>query len=176
MVAVRFGVFVTPSVKRIFYPGYAVFAILLRLPGCVIFPFRFFGAHDLAEIFTQIGGKPFLMICYVGQFVTAVGMGLRQEREIFQRVDLGLSEEAGFLHLAEDDSTAAGRFLRAADGIEEGRVLTHADQHGSLFNVKVAWHLVKINAGSRADSHGVVTEIELVEVHVDDFFFGIKPL
>ena len=57
-----------------------------------------------------------------------------------------------------------------------GRVLAHTHQCCGLLNVQILRVFIKIYLAGHLDAHGIVQEVELVEVHLDDLVLGIIAL
>ena len=53
------------------------------------------------------------------------------------------------------------------------RVLYHAHESGGFLDIEVFGVLAEIYIGGRFDSDGVVEEVKLVEIHFQDFLFGV---
>ena len=63
-----------------------------------------------------------------------------------------------------------------AQGIIVGGILEHADEHGSLLDLEVGGLFAEIDVGGSLDAHGIVEEIEAVEIHIDDLVLGVESL
>ena len=169
-------VLVAPSVKRIVLPRQTVVHKLLVLPRGIPAAVGFAGSHDLTQVLAQVRSHTGLVVGGVSQPVTAVGGGVGQQRGDLQRVVLLFGQEACLLHLFHDHRTARQGFLGAPDRVEQSRVLQHAYQHGGFLDVHLIRSLAEIDVARRTDADGVVAEIELVQIHVDDFLLGVEGL
>ncbi len=95
------------------------------------------------------------------------------DRQLFERVGLLFLQVARLLHLAQHDVSALRGDFGAPHGVVERRVLQHADEGGGLFDSEFVGRFIKIRAGGRFDADGVVIEVVLVQIQVDDFVFRI---
>ena len=86
---------------------------------------------------------------------------------------LALAQIARLHHLREHHVAALTGSLRIAHRIEERWVLAQTDEGGSLAERQVLRLLIKIGVGSRLDTHGIVQEVEVVEIQRQDFLLGI---
>ena len=75
--------------------------------------------------------------------------------------------------MVEDDVAAPAGLFLAAEGVVEGGVLAHAHEGGGFFYGEVAGLAAEVGVGGGFDADGVVEEVELVEVHGEDFFLGV---
>ena len=98
------------------------------------------------------------------------------QRQLFQRITFSLCDVSGFLHLVENGiSTSACAFV-SANWIKVRGILAHTYQRGCFFDGQCLRCLPEIDRSCRLDSNSVIKEIKLVQVHIDDFLFGIIPL
>ena len=116
------------------------------------------------------------MVGRVSQLIVASVVGLRQERTLLVVVVFSFGEIAGLVHLIEHDCTAVLGLLWTTDGVVERRVLQHTHEHSRLLDIKLGRELVEIDAGRRTDADGIVAEVEMVEIHIDDLLLGVKLL
>ena len=96
------------------------------------------------------------------------------ERQCRKRIELFAGYVVCFVHLFKHYVAAGTCTLRMAQGVEIRRILYHADKHCGLFDVELVGSGVKIYFGGALDSYGVVKEVELVEIHLDDFLFTVE--
>ena len=116
------------------------------------------------------------MVCRVSELIVALVVGLGQEWTFLVVVVFGFGEIAGLVHLIEHDCTAVLGLLWTTDGVVERRVLQHPHEHSRLLDIKLGRELVEIDAGRRTDADGIVAEVEMVEIHIDDLLLGVKLL
>ncbi len=98
------------------------------------------------------------------------------QRQAAERVAFGFAYQAGFLHLFEDGVAAFEGAFGVAYGVVVCRVFDHTHQQSRFLNVEVACLLIEVYLSGRFDAHGVVQKVELVEVHLDNFFLGVVAL
>ena len=68
--------------------------------------------------------------------------------------------------------TALFASFRIAYGVKQRGILAQAYQRSRLIDSQVARFLIEIDIGSSLDADSIVQEVEVVEVHRDDFLFG----
>ena len=92
-----------------------------------------------------------------------------------QLVQLGVcfAQISGFDHLVQYHVAPLTATLRFPHRIEIRRVFTHSYKRRRFANREVLRFFVEVCAGCRLDAHGIMQEIEVIEVHGDDFLFGI---
>ena len=61
-------------------------------------------------------------------------------------------------------------------GVVVGRILAHAHERGGLLDVQVLGVLIEIDLRSHLDTHSIVEEVKLVEVHLDNLVLGVIAL
>ena len=167
VIAVGVHVFVTPTVERIRLPGQRVFEEFLRLPRCVVAARRPLGHEHTTQIFTQIGAVTLAVVHTVK---------IQDKVFLLEGIMSRLSDVAALEHLVEHHIAALAAALRHTDGIEQRGILAHAHQDSTFVHREIAGLLAEIGASGRLDAHGVVKEIEVVEIHCDDFLLGVIAL
>ena len=162
--AIRPFVLVAPAEHRVGFPSQRVFTEFLSLPRGIITPFRFFGRQGQTQILPEIGSQAILMI------QTGKTDGKRQG---FQRVTFGLAQVTRLDHLLQDRIPTASCTFVLAYRIEIGRILAHTDQGCRLLDFQGFRGTAKIDTGCRLNTHRIVEEIKLVQIHVDDLLLRI---
>ena len=160
-------VLVAPSIQRICIPEDGIGNKLSIVPRCIILSFRT-GSHQiLAQIFAQVGSRTILMVGTV-----------EVERERFCRIlaVFSMIQIARLLHLREHHVSSVAGTLRIAHRVEERRVLAETDERSRLGEGKILRFLIKIGIRRRLDTHGIVQEVEVVEIECQDFLLGIVSL
>ena len=76
-------------------------------------------------------------------------------------------------HLRKDHISALPGSVRITNRIEERRILAQSDKRCRLTESQILRLLIKIGIGRRFDSHGIVQEIEVIEIKSKYFLFGI---
>ena len=82
-----------------------------------------------------------------------------------------LREISLFHHLCQNHITTFGTTFGISHRIEERRVLTHSYQCGRLFQGQFFRFLIKISIRGRLDTHRIMQEIKVVQIHCNDFLF-----
>ena len=164
LAAVLLGVLRTPAVERIGLPVERVLVVLLHLPATVIRPIGLLGSQHAAQVLAEVGRRALLV-------VHAVVSQLQRQR--LQGVALRLGDVSGFPHLVEHHVAPAASALVAAEGVIVRGVLAHAYQRGGFLNLQVFRLATEVGEGGSLDADRVVQEVELVEVHREDFLFGV---
>ena len=100
-------------------------------------------------------------------------MEVESEGEGREAVDFLLCELTGFLHLLEHDVAALACALVLAQRVVVGGVFYHAHECGCFFDGEILGCFAEVDVCGRFDADGVVEEVELVEIHFDDFLFGV---
>ena len=141
--------------------------ILHVVPVRIVGTARLLGRHVTAQEVAEIGGDALVVVGRVelqshGQHRTAVV--------------LLLSNVACLEHLVEHDVTALQRTLLKAYGVVERRVLTQTDKRSTLGERQVARLFREIDVGGSLDAHGVMEEVEIIEIQGDDFLLGVVTL
>ncbi len=77
------------------------------------------------------------------------------------------------MHLCQYHVAARTAALGVAHRVEERWVLTHADQCCRLGDSEVFGRFAEIGLGCCLDADGVMQEVEVVQIEVDDFLFGV---
>ena len=162
--AIRPFVLVAPAEHRVGFPSQRVFTEFLSLPRGIITAFRFFGRQGQTQILPEIGSQAILMI------QTGKTDGKRQG---FQRVTFALAQVTRLDHLLQDRIPTASCTFVLAYRIEIGRILAHTDQGCRLLDFQGFRGTAKIDTGCRLNTHRIVEEIELVQIHVDDLLLRI---
>lgn len=131
-------------------------------------PFFRTGSHQiLAQIFAQVGSRTILMVGTV-----------EVERKRFCRIlaVFSMIQIARLHHLREHHVSSVAGTLRIAHRVEERRVLAETDERSRLGEGKILRFLIKIGIRRRLDTHGIVQEVEVVEIECQDFLLGIVSL
>ena len=160
-------VLVTPSIQRISIPEDGIGNKLSIVPRCIILFFRT-GSHQiLAQIFAQVGSRTILMVGTV-----------EVERERFCRIlaVFSMIQIARLHHLREHHVSSVAGTLRIAHRVEERRILAETDERSRLGEGEILRFLIKIGIRRRLDTHGIVQEVEVVEIECQDFLLGIVSL
>ena len=97
-------------------------------------------------------------------------------RQTLQRVALGCGDFTGLLHAVKHHVAPVLCALRVTEGIVKRRVVAHAHKHGRLLNVEVTRVFAEVHISRCLNAHGVVQEVKLVEIHLDDFVLGVVAL
>ena len=164
---VGLGVFLDPSEKGIFLPGYGIVDVALVFPSAVIGQHGLLGRKYAAELLAEIWCEAVLVVDAVE---------VEFQRQLLERISLGRCEHALLLHLLEHGVAAQTRTIGMAHGIVVGGILHHSDKCGRLLNVEVLGGLSEIYPRGRLDSHCVVEEVELVEIHLDNLILRVVAL
>ena len=110
----------------------------------------------------------------------AHGFGLafkvNAQRALLQGRQLGLFQLAALDHLRQHDVAPRLRALGLGHGVVVGRALEHANQRGTFQQVELVGRLVEIRARGHLDAVGVVQKRHGVEVGLQDFILGVRPL
>ena len=125
--------------------------------------------HELADVFAQVGRQA---------LVVAAGGEVDLHRNRLERVRLLFGEVVAALHLV-DDSVAPvqrGLFAPFARRVVEPWVFAHAHQRGGLFDRQLLGLLAEVHVGGVVNAHALVQKVELVEVHRNEFLFGVAGL
>ena len=153
----------TPSVKRVGFPSQGVFVVFLHLPSAIFALVRFLGSQYIAQIFTEIRCGTFLVV-YLAVF--------QFQRFFLQRIGFGRSKMPCPLHLSDYHiTTITGTFIESS-GVKTGRILTHSHQGSGFYDTQILRFFREISIGRHLDTYRIVQEIELVEIHGQDFFLG----
>ena len=157
-------ILVAPAVHRVGLPGQRVLVEQLLLPGGIVASHGLLGHEHAPQIVAEIGAGPLLVVHAVE---------IEGERAYLLGLVLRLRKVAGPQHLPQHHIPAFPAPFVFPHGIEIAGVLAHAHQRGRLAGVQVAWFLAEIGLGGRLDAHSVVEEVEMVEIHGDDFLLGV---
>ena len=161
--AVAFLVFVAPAEEGVVHPCHRVDFILAVVPRGIVLHLGLHGHHVLPDELAEIHGHAVL----VGAAVEVEHQGLHAGRVV-----VGPRDVAGVVHLPQHHVSALLATLFVAHGIIVRGVLTHAYEGGTFGKVQVLRLLAEISVGGRLDAHGVVQEVEVVQIHGDDFLLG----
>ena len=167
LLAVLLGVLLAPAVEGVVLPVERVFVVLLHLPAAVVGLVGLLGRQHRAQVFAEIGRGAFLVVHAVV---------LQLQGQCLQGVALSLGQVARLAHLVEHHVAASAGTLSAAHGVEERRVLAHTHQRGGFFDLEVLGVASEVSVGRSLHAHGVVQEVELVEVHRQDLFLRVVAL
>ena len=101
---------------------------------------------------------------------------LQFQRQCLEGVALGFRNISRFPHLVEHHiAPSTGTFI-VAHRIIERRILAHAHQRSRFLNLQIFRFATEVGKGSSLDAYRIVQEIELVEIHGEDFLFCIVTL
>ena len=78
---------------------------------------------------------------------------------------LCLGNVAGFLHLRKYYITSLTAAFIESNRVEIRRILTHADQRGTLNQIQLARLFSKISICCISDADSIIEEIEIIEIH-----------
>ena len=159
-------VLVAPAKQWVGVPEDGIGYKLRIVPRCIILSLRAGSHHIFAQIFTQISGRTVLVVGAV-----------EVEREWFSRIlaVFAAAQIARLLHLREHHVSSVAGTLRIAHWVEERRVLAESDERSCLGEGQVFRLLIKIGVCRRLDAHGIVQEVEIVEIESQDFLLGVVP-
>ena len=101
---------------------------------------------------------------------------VNSKRQRGERVSLHLRQFAGLVELVEHDVATLQGALRVAHGVVVGGILGHSDEHGGLLHAEVSGLLIEVYLSGRLDAHGIVEEVELVQIHLYNLLFGVVAL
>ncbi len=96
------------------------------------------------------------------------------ERLLFEPLELFFREHVGLVHLFEHHIAALACALGLADGVEIRRVFHHAHKGSRFEHVEVGGRFVEVDFCGAFDAHGVIEKVELVEIHLQNLFFGVE--
>ena len=164
LLAVLLGVLLAPAVEGVVLPVERVFVVLLHLPAAIFGLDGLLGRQHRTQVFAEVGRRSFLVVHAVV---------LQLQGQCLQGVALSLGQVARLAHLVEHHVAASAGTLSAAHGVEERRVLAHAHQRGGFFDLEVLGVASEVGVGSSLHAHGIVQEVELVEVHRQDLFLRV---
>ena len=139
----------------------------MLIPRGIILAVGLLGTQHTAQFLAEVRCGAIIVI----QFLE-----FDHERQRLELVAVGLTQESGFHHLLEHNIAALTGALGVANRIEVRRVLAHAHQRCGFLDVQVLRFLVKINLRSHLDAHGIIEEVKLVEIHLDDLVLGVVAL
>ncbi len=134
------------------------------MPTAVIGLVGLLGGEHTTQIFAEISGEPFLVVhTVIFQF----------QRQRLEGVALGFRNISRFPHLVEHHiAPPTGTFV-VAHRIIKRRILAHAHQRSRFLNLQILRFATEIGKSSSLDTYRIVQEVELVEVHGEDFLFCI---
>ena len=99
------------------------------------------------------------------------------KRKCLQRITLRIRNVTGFFHLTEYDITTSQRiftdFRVSGYRIITGRILAHSHKHRRLFYLQIFGLASEISRCSRFYTDSIIQEVELIEIHRQNFFFRI---
>ena len=87
-----------------------------------------------------------------------------------------LCQKACFFHLHQHDIATLDATFRITDRVIEAGVLAHPHEQGTLASVHSHRLLAEVGLGGSLDAYGIMQEVEVVEVHVDDFLLRVETL
>ena len=128
---------------------------------------RLFGGHHLPYLFAKIRRTAFAMVNLVI---------VKTEWELFEGISLGLVKFPGFDHLVDDYVPPVACAFLMSERIVETRIFEHPDKHGGFLYLQVSGFFAEVDVGGGFYSHGIVEEVESVEIHVDYLVFCIVAL
>ena len=163
--SVSIVVLVAPTIDWVAFPSNRVFIELLVLPGSIVAANRFLSHQDLTQVVAKISGMPFLV---------AYAMEVQPKRTLSEFFPLLFCEESCLLHLHQNRIATVYATFWTTNRIEIAGVLAHAYKQGTLASVEVRRILSKVSLGSRLDAYSIVEEVEVVEVHADDFLLRVE--
>ena len=105
-----------------------------------------------------------------------LAMKIERNRFCLTGIHLSLSQPTCFQHLVKYDIPTPTGLLGTTNRVKERRILTHTHQSCTFVDGQVARFFVKISLGCSFDTHSIVKEIEIIEVHGDDFLLRIVAL
>ena len=95
------------------------------------------------------------------------------QRLLRQGIKLGFCDVSCLFHLSKHHiTTSLGAFVETA-WVEVRRILAHAYQSSCFQYIQVFRFLGEISVGRGLDTNGIVQEVELVEIHGQDFLFRV---
>ena len=103
-------------------------------------------------------------------------MEIESQWAVPQILALCLSQESGLLHLFQHNITALQATLRLADRIEIAGIFAHAHKQSTLASIERHRIFAEVSLCGRLDTDSIVQEVEIVEVHPDDFLLRIETL
>ena len=98
------------------------------------------------------------------------------ERLCLSQFPFGLRDITTFLHLAEHQVSAFHTAVVETYWVIHGRVLTHAHECGTLFQRQINRSFIEIGLCSVLDTHRIIEEVEVVEIHGNDFLLRVVAL
>ncbi len=149
-----------PAIERICGPRYGIVNILLGIPRRIIVLLRLFGREIAAQFLAEVGSKAVLVVHALEVECQRLGL---------QAFQFGLGEHIGLVHLLEHHVAAVAGALRLTHRVEIGRVLNHAYKRGCLQGIELPRLLVEVHFCRRFYANGVIEEVELVEIHLQNF-------
>ena len=164
--AVGFLVLMAPTVERVVVP-----IILVGIIGVdvgVVAAHRFLGHHNAPQFLAEVRCDAVLMVID--------GMSVEQQLALLGLVASLSCEHSLLIHLVEHHIAACAHTVRIAEGVVIRRILAHTHQRSRLLEREVLRLLAKVNPSCALDAHGIVEEVKLIEVHLDDFLFGVVTL
>ena len=165
--AVLAMVLVAPAIERVGLPGDGVDDILILVPRGIVVDGRTLRHHVATQELAEVRGGAVFMVG---------AMEVEDERFVARLLAFSLREIARLLHLREHDVATVATALGIAHRVEQRRVLAKTDERRRLLNVQFARLLIKIGVGSRLDAHGVMQEVEVVQIEGDDFLLRVVAL
>ena len=160
-------VLVAPTIERVGLPGDGVDDILILVPRGIVVDSRALRHHVAAQELAEVRGGAVFMVG---------AMEVEDERFVARLLALSLREIACLLHLREHDVATVATALGIANGVEQRRVFAKTDERRRLLNVQFARLLIKIGVGSRLDTHGVMQEVEVVQIEGDNLLLRVVAL
>ena len=164
--AVGFLVLVAPAIEGVVVP--VIFVGIIGIHIRVVAAHGLLGHHDAAQFLTEVWRNAVLVVIH--------GMAVEQQFALLRLVAALGCEHAFFVHLVEHHIAACTHAVGIAERVVVRRVLAHAHKCGGLFKREVLGLLAKVHPCGALDAHCIVQEVELVEVHLDDFLLGVVAL
>ena len=165
--AVLAMVLVAPTIERVGLPSDRVDDILILVPRGIVVDGRTLRHHVAAQELAEVRGGAVFMVG---------AMEVEDERFVTRLLALSLREIASLLHLRENDVATVATALGIAHRVEQRRVLAKTDERCRLLNVQFARFFIKIGVGSRLDTHGVMQEVEVVQIEGDNLLLRVVAL
>ena len=162
--AIGLSVLLTPSIKRIGFPSNRVVDVGLIVPRGIVAQHRLLSRHYSAQLLAEIWGNAVLVVDAVE---------IERQRLCLEFGSLGFGDKVGFEHLLEHHVAAILTTLGVAHRIEVRRVFEHTHQRCSLLHSEVFRLLTEIYKRSRLYANGIIEEVELIEIHLNDFVLGV---
>ncbi len=162
--AVLLLVLVAPAEERVCFPCQRILKELLSLPRGIVAAHRFLGHHHGTQIFAHVGTLAHLVVHAVE---------VQRHGFLLQALALVLLQISSLHHLPQHDVAALLCEFGMTHRVVVRRVLAHAHQHGALVDGQVLGLLAEICLCCRLEAHGIVQEVEVVEVHRDDLLLGV---